>query len=141
MRKVSKGGGGLILTVIALLLAYHFRAQILAWLQASPLAPLLGAVAGPPGSLTTPASVGGVTRLEGDSGGENNATSGGFMSVGLPPAGSRLTDPGGFTGFIGSGGGAIDYGYTAAGNPLTGPVANSFGRCSTHLTDGKPLCG
>jgi hypothetical protein len=55
-------------------------------------------------------------------------------------AGGPSGFPGGFTGFGGSGGGAIDYSYTAAGNN-TGPVPSSFGgNCSTHLTDGKPIC-
>jgi hypothetical protein len=137
MRKVHKGGGAILL-VIALLLAYHFRAQILAWLQSSPLASVLPG-AGVLGSLTSPASTGHSTRSP-DTSGTGNATTAGFPGVGTPVEGSRLGDPGGFTGFIGSGGGAIDYSNTASGNPLVGPFPNSFGRCSTHLTDGKPLC-
>lgn len=70
--------------------------------------------------------------------GGSNAQFNGFNAPGFA---IRGPDAGGFTGLWGSGGGAIDFSYLAAGNPTIGPIRSAFAPgCSTHLTDGKPLC-
>jgi hypothetical protein len=136
---------GIAATLLVLLLAYHFRAQILAWLGgvspsfAAMVAPLVGS-SGSDGALTSlPREIGDFFGFPGDNGNGRTVNlfqgilqAGSMDSAGSGPA-SYQNNPGGF------GGGAIEEGNSQGGGN-TGPVPNSFGHCSTNPRDGKLLC-
>lgn len=139
--------GHLLVTLLVLVLAYHFRAQILAWLRgvspsaAALVSPLIvnnnaGANVNNPPSLFQS-----LIAAFGGGGGDIVIGPNGAVSSPNSLAAGLNGFPGGFTGFGGSGGGTIDYSYLAAGSSAAGTYPDgSKSRCSTHATDGKMLC-
>lgn len=119
--------------VLVLLVAYYFRAQLLAVLQS--VSPSLAAAVAPVLSVGNPATQGPViapgvdTAFQSAFHSGTDATFSGNLFAG--PIGRQLGSIGVNPGF-GVGSGSI-------GAPV-GPVPNNFGKCSTQPGDGKALC-
>ncbi|HEY5027431.1 MAG TPA: hypothetical protein VIK39_03405 [Candidatus Angelobacter sp.] len=147
------------LLAVAIVLVYHYRAQLLA-LWHSSVAPTLaavlpasiagavGATPAPVATLQNPDTLPGVwPGLDGSAAGPGVSNTGNAGNLFTGPVGrltsgvdgvgpvppSYLNTPGGF------GGGAIEQGNSQGGGNAGG-VPNSFGNCSTNPRDGKLVC-